>query len=102
LTFTYYNLDRNAFGEIPCTCHGGVRAYNDGGGGGGGGGGGDGGSGMLMVIVVRIAESSKSVQLAMTGHVLETCYRFDTRSLLLELVPPVYISSLSPSLFSVP
>jgi hypothetical protein len=60
LTFTYYNLDRNVFGEIPCTCHGGVRAYNDDGGGGGG-------SGMLMVIVVRIAESSKSVQLAMTG-----------------------------------
>jgi hypothetical protein len=33
--------------------------------------------------------------------VLETCYKCDTRSLLQGLMPPVYISSLSLSLFSV-
>jgi len=36
-------------------------------------------------------------------HVPETCYRSDTYTVLLqEPMPPVYISSLSPSLFSVP
>jgi hypothetical protein len=35
-------------------------------------------------------------------HEPETCYRSNTRSLKQGLMPPVYISSLSPSLFSVP
>jgi len=48
------------------------------------------------------ANRSMSATIVTGVLVPETRYKSDTRSLLNGLIPPVYISSLSPSLYSVP
>jgi hypothetical protein len=60
----------------------------------------------LGFVVLRIFEPKhckSAVFRAVTDvHEPETSYRSDIRSLLQGLMPPVYISGRSPSLFSVP
>jgi hypothetical protein len=60
----------------------------------------------LGFVVLRIFEpkhcKSAVFRIITDVHELETGYRSDIRSLLQSLMPPGYISSCSPSLFSVP